>query len=106
MKYIVEIEEWENTQMEYRKLGQRDVLNFILYALTQASWCDKKETQGAINKFLCEYGSRNNEGTIDRRGNPMLSIISAINSYYNMSQYFTETSPEKFKEFFDKKEII
>jgi len=97
MKYLVEVEEWENQQKLYKNIGVNNTLSFIAHALKSACWGEKEEIENSINLFLSEH--QNN--IVDRICNPMLTIISAIRAYQKMVEYFNNTNPEKLKEFYD-----
>ena len=45
MKYLVEVEEWENLKKLHHSLGTRETLNFIEEALKDACWGEGEEME-------------------------------------------------------------
>ena len=104
MKYIVEVEEWENQQKTWRNFGNREALNFIENTVRLASWNDLEEMKLTINRYLSEHNPTNDINSFwNRKANPMLSIISHLRAFLKMINYFEKTNPEKLKEFYKEK---
>lgn len=101
MKYLIQVEkeEWDREIHCARICGILEALGCVVYLLSCSQWNQPKEIEDRINLFICENKSSN----LDKRGNPMLSLISMVENYRKMCEYFSNNKISGFEVWYKKK---